>query len=421
MKKLLFTILLLLTFQQLISQSEEEVGIFVEAILAFEKGDYIKTLDLLKPIEASSETEAFKYFLIGKTNERLKRYIEAIKNFEIATSYDSKTAKEAFYELSRIYIKIEQYDKGLKCVNQSIKIDSTIAKYFATRGGIYKAIKEYEKAVSDYNYALSIDSLNIDAYSGKGSTLLAQGKYELALNALIKAISLAEKCFGVAHFNKGLVYYNMKEYQNALSEFEKAKDCGVNQEVKLYKYIGLTCYYLGDYNKGEEYYNQTILLDKNNEELLLDRSIVFFAMKEHDKAISDLDKAIEINPNYVLGYYNRGVIYKRIGEMEAALIDFSRTIELDSVHISAYIERGIVFSEMGFNGKSLEDFNKVIEIDSSYSLAYINRASLKYKINDINGACRDWKEVLRLEEKKNEFGNENWKTRIISSVKQYCE
>ena len=42
-------------------------------------------------------------------------------------------------------------------------------------------------------------------------------------------------------------------------------------------------------------------------------------MGEYDRAISDFDKTIEMNPNYAQAYLNRGITYMRKGMLENAL------------------------------------------------------------------------------------------------------
>lgn len=50
--------------------------------------------------------------------------------------------------------------------------------------------------------------------------------------------------------------------------------------------------------------------------------------KEHDKAIADFNKAIELDPEYALAYSTRGFAYTKLGEKEKAISDFEKCIEL---------------------------------------------------------------------------------------------
>ena len=49
---------------------------------------------------------------------------------------------------------------------------------------------------------------------------------------------------------------------------------------------------------------------------------------QHDKAISDFNKAIEINPSYADAYNNRGHAYFIKGQFDMACSDWKRACEL---------------------------------------------------------------------------------------------
>ena len=46
------------------------------------------------------------------------------------------------------------------------------------------------------------------------------------------------------------------------------------------------------------------------------------------EAINDLNKAIQLKPDFAMAYLNRGISYLNIGKKDEACIDFSKSIEL---------------------------------------------------------------------------------------------
>ena len=53
-----------------------------------------------------------------------------------------------------------------------------------------------------------------------------------------------------------------------------------------------------------------------------------------------MTKAIELNPNYAIAYYNRGLAYGEKGDYERAIKDYSKTIDLQPDLAEAYYNRG---------------------------------------------------------------------------------
>ena len=93
-----------------------------------------------------------------------------------------------------------------------------------------------------------------------------------------------------------------------------------------------------------------------------ERAISKMNLKDYNGAIADYTKAIELNPNYALAYYNRGISKKDLED----------------------------------NYGAIADYNKAIELDPNYTSAYVNRGISKENLGDLNGACADWKKSINL-------------------------
>ena len=58
------------------------------------------------------------------------------------------------------------------------------------------------------------------------------------------------------------------------------------------------------------------------------QGIAYYETGQYDNAISDFNKALEINPNYAEAYYNRGIINLRKQEYDKALDDLEKAQSL---------------------------------------------------------------------------------------------
>ncbi|TRZ95050.1 MAG: tetratricopeptide repeat protein, partial [Dehalococcoidia bacterium] len=50
----------------------------------------------------------------------------------------------------------------------------------------------------------------------------------------------------------------------------------------------------------------------------------------YNLAIADLSKAIELNPDYALAYYNRGNTYYRKKQADLAIADYNKVLEMSN-------------------------------------------------------------------------------------------
>jgi len=73
------------------------------------------------------------------------------------------------------------------------------------------------------------------------------------------------------------------------------------------------------------------------------RGISRLGESEHDHAISDFTKTIEMRPGFAMAHFYRGRTYHRKGEHDKALPDLTEAIELDPALAVAYGERAVIY------------------------------------------------------------------------------
>ena len=107
---------------------------------------------------------------------------------------------------------------------------------------------------------------------------------------------------------------------------------------------------------------------------------VFYGNTEQwDKAITNLSKALAIDPKYADAYENRGVASGKIGEQNNAISDFTKAIEINPKFAKAYHNRAVAYSTIGEDKKAIDDLVSTIEIEPKYASAYTNLGLLYFK------------------------------------------
>lgn len=99
------------------------------------------------------------------------------------------------------------------------------------------------------------------------------------------------------------------------------------------------------------------LLDAYN-----DRASAYRAVDDHDRAIADYTKAIEIAPDHVLAYFGRGLTYFDKGEFDRSIPDFTKAIGLEPRSPMQYYYRGLAHRSKGDNVRAVGDLTKAIDL-----------------------------------------------------------
>ena len=120
---------------------------------------------------------------------------------------------------------------------------------------------------------------------------------------------------------------------------------------------------------------------------------------DYEGAIVDLNKAIQLDPNFAVAYNNRGSAYNDLKQYDKAIVDYTKAIQLDPNYAVAYNNRGNAYYFLEHYDKAIADYTKAIDIEPSV-LRYNNRANAYDKIGKHAKAEADRAKARELESRK---------------------
>lgn len=143
-------------------------------------------------------------------------------------------------------------------------------------------------------------------------------------------------------------------------------------------------------------FNKAIELNPDCLDAYYYRGNLFYDSKEYEKAIADFNKVIELNPVLEEPYNNRGTSFHALKNYEKAIADFNKAIELNPQSVQAYNNRGSSFSDLNKYEKAIADYNKVIMLKPDYAQAYNNRGNSFYALKEYEKAVADYNKAIEL-------------------------
>ncbi len=126
-----------------------------------------------------------------------------------------------------------------------------------------------------------------------------------------------------------------------------------------------------------------IEVDSSDADLYYQRGNAYAQNDEHNKAIADFTKVIELLPNSDCAYYNRGNSYGSISENHNfAIQDYTKAIELNPRFAEAYNNRGVMYYRKDEIDTALPDFQKALLLDPHYAHPMANLGNFYERKND---------------------------------------
>lgn len=277
----------------------------------------------------------------------------------------------------------------------------------------YKALclslkNQYEESIKFYQKAYLKNKKDVNLIVNYASALNYIGKNIEALK-LFENVSQNNNIFQI-FYNKGNIYLDLKEYHNAIIEFQKA--LSINSSLyEAYNNIGKCYHELKIYDEAIVNYNAALNINSYEPEILINKGIScleIFAIKEAydcfnealkynpnsfrsytyigcalshsshlydlQKALSIFEKSIEINPNFQQSWIGMGNALLKLGRPNCALDCINRAIELGPESPVAFSNKGLALHALLKFDEALLAYQTAISIDPAFAEAYLNRS-----------------------------------------------
>ena len=142
----------------------------------------------------------------------------------------------------------------------------------------------------------------------------------------------------------------------------------------------------GEYEEAISDYNRAIELNQNDAAAYYNRGTARYHLGQYETAINDFDQATHINPNDARTYNNRGLANDNLGQYEEAIADFSKAIDLDPDNERFYCNRGLANDNLGQYEEAIANFSKAIDLDPDNEHFYHYRGFAKFHLAELEAA-----------------------------------
>ncbi len=263
----------------------------------------------------------------------------------------SKTDKSTF---SKNYLLEDEYKRVLDSDHitpeSKLLMESTI-KFISM--GDHRAAYQILESINelDTHTALCYDLLGVIA--------LEEKQYDDAIKMFTYAIEIDNE-FTIAYHNRAVAYKLMKNYEAAEIDFKKA--LSQRSDIAKIKFSKAKMFELkGDKNGAKHFYEDAMNVSNNYPEAGLNYSTLLKSAGEYTKAMIEINKLIEINPNKYENYYVRGGLYFIYGEYSNAVADFDTYLENHPDDHDVLFYRGLSQVLKGNSTQGCQDISDSID------------------------------------------------------------
>ena len=146
-----------------------------------------------------------------------------------------------------------------------------------------------------------------------------------------------------------------------------------------------------DYKAAVNSLTKFLLENTSSSEGYFLRGKAFHELNVLDKASSDYNQSIKINPESFKSHNNLGLIYGQNKKFDLAKKSFTKAISTNPQSKEAFNNRGVARAATGDSYGAISDFTQSIQIDGQYLEPLLNRSFVYEMQGKLDKACDDWK------------------------------
>lgn len=226
--------------------------------LHYENSDFLRAKEYYQKAIEVKPLFALAWNNLCMSLIRINKNQEALAVIERYLELEPQDVR-AWHIKGMVLDRLERYEEALIAFDRALELNPHDARTWHSSGLVLGHLSRYEEALKAYDNAIELEPNSPDLWHSKGFTLIQLGLPEKALKAYDRAIKL--KPIPDAWYNKGLALGRLGRYDDALKAFEMALDLKP------------------DFH--EAWYNKACLYSLKGDKI---------------NALSDLSKAIMINP-----------------------------------------------------------------------------------------------------------------------------
>ena len=166
---------------------------------------------------------------------------------------------------------------------------------------------------------------------------------------------------------------HLKNYfpEKALDKFQNILVHKPNNANSL-NFLGICFFQLKNYNKALFYIKKAI--DNNSEEIgfYINLGNIYKDLKNYEKALEAYLNGLKTNKESPELFYNIGILYANQHNYKEAIINYKKTLNIDPANKFALNSLANVYKELSKFNEAIELYKKAIEIDNNYFQAHFH-------------------------------------------------
>ncbi len=345
--------------------------LFEEISRAVKEEKFDEALSVISKLQETEPDNPFVHYNLGVIYLNKKMYSESIASLERAIELYPEYVN-AFYQLAVVYDDIGRYDKAMMQYEAVVKMGK-------------EGVEETQKAAERLKLLKELTITKEVAASVR--ELMEAGKYEESVIEAERILTVKED--EETLFTLGKIYLLMKNYEKVIGTFDRVIKMNPNR-WEAYLFMGQGYEALKRLEEATISYNKVVsnvpetTEGETAKKMLTRVRIAMHFKKAHDYrekgdlegALREIESLLQKEPGNPVALFNAGVLYYLLQKQDRAITYLNKTLEIEPRYVSAQLQLGFVYESQRKYRDAEAAYNAVLSLTNEGREAEIARNRL---------------------------------------------
>lgn len=315
--------------------------------------------------------------------------------FQKTTSIDSFQAGQNAFETQK-WAEAQAY------FDQWIQTHPGDQEALWLRGQAFENQGNLERALSDFNALLALNSRYAEA-------LFERGRVRYQLKQYQEAIEDFENFLKTPPGETNRILYKIAPGDNAVSSITTVQTAS---QEDAYYHLGLCSIELEEYDFALLYLDEAILLNPKNADFHAEKGRALARLGDNVPAIEAYELALQLDPGHLPAKQGKALV--KTGGDEVLQEQLDQVIADSAANSQTYKQRGFYRMNHDDFAGAIEDFTAAISMDTEDSESYFYRGKIYHRQKNWKMAEADFSDAIAIEPENTEYYLARGQARYVS-------
>lgn len=253
-------------------------------------------------------------------------------------AYLSGGKAEAGVALSRVYVKTGRAAEAKAQISKVLEKDPENRGALYTLAELQTGERDFSSAIETYDRISMRYPADQEALFRKGTLLIEKGDYDAALS-ISEGLIKDQQAASAGYRLRGAALFRKKDFDGATVSLQKA--VSIAPDATAYYLLGLSHYYKDEPEQALSQLYRALDINPSYVQARTAISAILLKQKRIDDAIAEARKVIEAGDGNALAHNILGSAYMARGQYDEGLEELNRAIEIDPRLVDVHIKKGL--------------------------------------------------------------------------------